>query len=141
MKTAQSNLNVSKVVKTACAEIFFMDNIVIVEVKRDSIIGKKEVLPILDAIMLELGDLSKVHYISNRTEIYSLKPTELVPLKSRIDLFKSYSAVTYEDSARTNLVFERMFLKKPMIRYDSLQAAIDTARFVDENQDSSCSVA
>ncbi len=141
MRTINSNLNVKTVVQTSCAEIFFIDNIVIVEIKRHSIIGQREILPILDAIILEVGDLSAVHYISNRVDIYSLKPIELIPLKAKIDKFKSYSAITYEHSANTNLVFERMFLKKPMIRYSSLMDAVEAIRFMDETGKQNFSVA
>ena len=138
MKTSDSNLQIQKVAHTTCADLYFIDNIVIVEFKRHSTIGKKELVPILDAIKLEFMTLIGIHYISNRTEVYSLKPTELTELKSRIDKFKSYSVITYGDADRTNLIFERMFLKKPIIRYESLEAAIeDVTTYGDTDSDAS----
>lgn len=125
MKTSEANLTIRKVLTVGCADLYFMDNIVIVEVKRHAIMGKDEVEPILDAIKEEYKSFINVHYISNRTEVYSLKPTELVLLKNKINSFKSYSVITYGDKGKTNLVFERMFLKKEIKTYENLHMAIE----------------
>ena len=124
MKASELNLNIHALLEVKCAHIYITRNIVIVEIQKHTNLGKKEMMCILDAIERNCPDLSNMHYISNRTEIYSLKPIELVEMKGRIDQFKSYSVVNYESAGDTNLVFERMFLKKEIVKYSSLVNAI-----------------
>ena len=131
MKTPQSGLKIANERHTDSASIYFIDNIAIVEIMQHTILGKTVMSPILDAIEDQYKDLSNVHYVSNRTEAYSLKPVELKELKPRIDLFKSYSVILYGQSGKTNLDFERMFLNKPIIKYQNLEEAILAAKIKD----------
>ncbi|SCX98105.1 hypothetical protein SAMN05192588_0558 [Nonlabens sp. Hel1_33_55] len=124
MKTPQSNLKIANEQHTDIASIYFVENFAIVEIMANTILGKNGLTPILDAIENEYKDLSKVHYISNRTEVYCLKPVEIKELKDRIDLFRSYSVILYGKAGKTNLDFERMFLNKPIIKYHNLEEAI-----------------
>jgi hypothetical protein len=128
MKALESNLNIQKIKNIKCADLYFSDDIVVVEIKVFTIVGKKEALSIINAIEEEVGDTSNVHYISNRVDVYSIKPAEFSLIKSQVDNFKSYSVITHGQVGFTNLVFERMFLKTPITRYDSLVDAICAAR-------------
>jgi|GEM_PF-5816420 len=124
MKTLESNLNIQKIRQIDSADLYFMDKIVIVEIKLHTILGKIQVNNILETIASELPDLSQVNYISNKVEAYSIKPTEFTMIREKIDIFKTYAAVAYEKNGMTNLVFERMFLKKPIVSYNTLQEAV-----------------
>ncbi|BAO55964.1 hypothetical protein [Nonlabens marinus] len=128
MKTLETNLNIQKIRQIDCADLFFIDDLVIVEVKMHTLVGKKQLEHIIEAIENEILDISKVHFISNRVDPYSLKPTEFPCLKKKIDSFKSYSVVTYGSVGVTNLIFERMFLKSKIVRFDSLLEAIASKR-------------
>jgi hypothetical protein len=128
MKALESNLNIQKIKNIECADLYFSDDIVVVEIKAFTIVSKREALSIITAIEDEMGDTSKLHYISNRVDVYSLRPTEYAKVKSKVDNFKSYSVITYGQVGFTNLVFERMFLKTPITRYDSLVDAVCAAR-------------
>ena len=128
MKTLETNLNIQKIRQIDCADIFFIDQVVIVEVKLHTVVGKKQVESIIEVIEEEVLDISTINFISNRVEAYSLKPTEFPCLKKKLDSFKSYAVVTYENIGMTNLIFERMFLKTKIVRFDSLLEAIASAR-------------
>ena len=141
MRTSQSNLDIKKTVQVPSAQLYFMDNLVIVEVRADEILGKNEVIPILDAVDEEFGDRIDIHYISNRTEVYSLRPTDFIELQERINKFQSYSVVVYGEVGETNLIFERMFLKKEIIRYSNLLEAVNAVQGIPESANSSSSVA
>lgn len=133
MKIIHSDLQIDHQVKVPNAQLYFIENIVIVEVDKHATLGEQEVKPLLDKIQSIFKCLSKVHYISNRTEVYSLKPAELPGLKTRIDQFKSYSVVTYGQNGETNLIFERMFLKKEIAQYNSIHEAITAVKMIDNN--------
>lgn len=142
MKTSSSNLDILKIVEVPCAHLYFIDpRIVIVEIKENESLGKEEVIPIIKAIESQYNTLNEVHYISNRIEIYSLKPTELAQLKPEINKFKSYSVVMYGSSGQTNLDFERLFLKKSILSFDSLELAIKAAIKFDQSDNDSSYVA
>lgn len=127
MKTLESNLNIQKIRQIDCATLYFMNQIVIVEVKLDSIIGKKQGQAIIDTIEEETIDITQIHYISNRVEAYSLKPAEYATLSDQLKKFKSYSVITYDKVGVTNYVFERMFLKQPMTQFKTLLEAVGVA--------------
>ncbi|WP_194852234.1 hypothetical protein [Nonlabens antarcticus] len=141
MKVLESLLNIQSITNLPCADLYFTDDIVIAEVNQHVIIGVEEAQVIMKAIEDEIGDISRVHYISNRVYDYSLKPAELTNIKNRLDKFKSYSVVTYTKAGMTILVFERMFLKKTIARYSSLKMAIEAAGVLNSVNDNKTSVA
>jgi hypothetical protein len=121
-------LNIQKIKNLEYADLYFIDDIVVVEKKAFTIVGKKEVLFVISAIEEEMGDTSNVHCICNTVDVFSIKPVEFSLIKSKVANFKSYSVITYGQLGFTNLVFERMFLKMDIARYDSLLDAVYAAR-------------
>jgi hypothetical protein len=105
-------------------ELFIHKNMVISEINEGVIVGKNRVMEIIDAISTRCNDLKKVDYISNRINSYSVKPMEYAELSMENPFFGSFSVIIYNKLGETNLTFERMFLKREINRYDTLQEAL-----------------
>jgi hypothetical protein len=124
MKTIQSNLFIDKVQDLVFCTLFYSGDVVVSEISQGAVIGLQEAHKIFTAVDDHFQGVTKVHYISNRINDYSIKPIEWSRLKRDIQQFKSYNAIIYSRAGMTNLMFERQFTERSIPQFDSLEEAM-----------------
>lgn len=107
---------------------YFFDTFVISEINKGVVYNWDTAQNIINAVTLHYGEnnLSKISYISNRVNSYSVKPTDWFKFyKSNIGL-KAYAIVSYTQKGFVNAAIESQFLKfVKHNKFNDLHIAID----------------
>lgn len=68
---------------------------------------------------------TKINYISNRINDYSIKPQDWLTYLNKHNIFNVFAVVTYRKTAIHNLIIERFFYKGEIFSFDSLLEAVN----------------
>ena len=80
------------------------------------------------------GENSRVHYISNRINSYSIIPMDWLKFYAHKKRFKSFSVVVYGERGAINLTIEKLFYRDKINTFGSLKEALQWVDNFENNQ-------
>ena len=105
-------------------DFYFFENFVVAEIAEGELFDWERAQMVIDLATDFYGADAKVNYISNRIYNYSIVPQDWIKFyKNRYQL-KSFSVVTYSQSGLINMVFERMFSRITIKKFESVMDAV-----------------
>ena len=76
-------------------------------------------------------DTAHTFYLTNRINRYSVKPTDWLKFFRFGYNIAGYGVISYTEKGFANALLEKLFIKKPMKRFKSLETAIDWVKTFD----------
>ncbi|TVZ51609.1 hypothetical protein [Dokdonia sp. Hel_I_53] len=106
---------------------YFFEKFVISEFNEGVTVNWESVQEILTIAESHYGVDSKLFYISNRINSYSLYPQDWLKFFKVRNYIHALAIVTYRPIEKTNILLEKLFFKNNIKKFNSLTLAIDWA--------------
>lgn len=123
-----NHIKPTSVIENDIANVYFYDNLVVVEVTEGMNITIKNGLSLLLKILSTLRTKPWV-YISNRVNSYSVDPNDYKYL-NKIPTLQGIAIVDIKESGKASAILEQSFSKKPLKIYDSMTDAVEWANTI-----------
>ena len=134
--TVKDSVLVSKLINysnTKFGNYYFFKNFLVSEINDDVIFNRETIHELIALIYENYGENSSIHYITNRINSFSVKPTDWQPFfkSDYVHLIKSFSFITYTKAAENNALIEIKFIKNKAKHFSNLNDAINWNKEID----------
>ncbi|WP_340198775.1 hypothetical protein [Ascidiimonas sp. W6] len=117
-------------------KMYFFDCMMVSEFKEGIILSQENTLEFIQKARNYYNASDKLVYISNRLHSYSVDPMQWVKLGSRYHGLLGIGVVNYSFVKKKVFHVEKVFCKKPMIGFNSLNKAVEWAYEITKDNNS-----
>ncbi|UOB17310.1 hypothetical protein [Abyssalbus ytuae] len=103
--------------------VYFFENVMVSEFNEGAVIEYHHLEEVLSFIFQYYKKNQNIVYISNRVNSYSINPTDLLRFTDKFPNVKAVAVIIYNDTAKKMFRIEKMFLKRVVKNFSSLQEA------------------
>ncbi|XLS27595.1 hypothetical protein ACJD0Z_10340 [Flavobacteriaceae bacterium M23B6Z8] len=117
-------------------KMYFFEHMMVSEFKEGILFTYDHAVEFIDKAEAYYGSEKKLVYISNRVNSYSVDPVDWIKLGFSYKNLLAIGVVNYTFFKKKVFYVEKMFCRKPMKSFSSLNEAVDWAYEITQNQSS-----
>lgn len=113
-----------KVVKNSLGDIFFLDDIAVVELSEGTHFDMRNSDLIINELLVYFGTSKPYGVVANRINSYSVNLIDIPHFKNQAKNLKAYGVVGHDLASKMNAEIENRFCYSGNVNYDTLSDAI-----------------
>ncbi|UKM64155.1 hypothetical protein GSB9_00702 [Flavobacteriaceae bacterium GSB9] len=117
--------NILKTVKNSLGNIFFFEDIAVVELNEGVHFDMNNSAPIIDELRAHYGDSKPYGVVANRVNSYSVNLMDAPYFKKQVKNMKAYGVIGHDLAGKMNAEVENSFCLSEKIDYDTISEAIE----------------